>query len=172
MHLCGILSYFSIIACQSWANFSGGLTRAYTRRLSIFQKCSMGDMSGNKAGQSNTSIPFCVMKLLVTLAVWGRAPSCCTIPRPLGKCRLKNRIATGLKSLLIYSFAVTFLSKSRTVFVTPAQKGREPPPHQLNSIVQASVYRSLRRRQTRFRPSYWMRDSSENSTCPTAFLSS
>jgi len=139
MHLCGILSYFSIIACRSWANFTGGLTCANKRRLSIFLKCSMGDISGDKAGQSNTSIPFCVIKLLVTLAVWCRASSCCTIPRPLGKCRLKNGIATGLKSLLIYTFALTFLSKFtngvRWKYVTPAQKGREPPPHQLNSIV-------------------------------------
>jgi len=66
--------------------------------FNISQRCSMGDMSSDKAGQSSTSIPLFAMEMRVTFAVWGRAPSCCRIPPFLGKCRLKIGKATCLKT--------------------------------------------------------------------------
>jgi len=70
-------------------NFRGGLARAYTRRLSISQMCSMGDMFGDKAGQSSIYIPLCAMCLMGDMFGDKAGQSSTSIPFCAMKLRVK-----------------------------------------------------------------------------------
>jgi len=79
MNYCGIVSYCSRTASRSWFMLVGGCARAKTRLLSSPHSCSIGDMPGDIAAQSNTVSVFWAINLCVTIVVCGLAPFCCRI---------------------------------------------------------------------------------------------
>ena len=174
---CGRLFHSATKACWSWWTVCGGGTRAYTRRPSSSQICSMGDMSGERAGQSKTLTWLPWRKWAVLLARCAGALSCWNWNRPFGKCCWEKGRSTGCKTVWMYALAVTWpLRTIRSVlwnWVMPPHTWTLPPPKRLCLMTFLGLKRSLSSRYTRTRPSAWLMlnlDSSEKMTLPHCLL--
>ena len=72
----GMLFHSLKSAVWSWASVSGGFWLFLIRRPSSSQRCSIGDKSGNIAGQGNTWIWLFSKKVIEMCATWQRTLSC------------------------------------------------------------------------------------------------
>ena len=72
----GIFAHSACSAAINWGRVRGLGFRFLMRLPSWSHKCSIGDMSGEYAGQGRTLTPCSPRNAMVILAVWGRALSC------------------------------------------------------------------------------------------------
>ena len=73
---CRMSSHSSSMAVQSYWILAGTGTRYCTRRSRSSQTCSMGDMSGEYAGDGRTGTFSVSRKCVQILVTWGCALSC------------------------------------------------------------------------------------------------
>ena len=99
---CGIFAHSSWAASMSSLRFRGeGCLRETAGNWS--QRCSIGDKSGDLAGQGNTIISLSSRKLIVVRAECGRALSCWK--NFISGCASKNGRSTGSRISCTYRAA-------------------------------------------------------------------
>ncbi len=76
---CGMLVHSSSMTVLSCCILAGTGTHCRIRRSRASQTSSMGDMSGEYAGNARTGIFSASKNCVQILATWGRALSCCNM---------------------------------------------------------------------------------------------
>ena len=154
-----LFTSYTGIRLHSWCNAlsksASELTSwlPWTRRPSISHMCSIGDKSGDRAGQSSTLTLFLCNKSIVYLAVWQRALSCCRVA-------LWRRIKGSMWGVTIcwqYRTAVkvpaTVTKSVRAFLEIPPHTIILPPPNRSRWTTLGASNRYPSRRHTRTRPS-------------------
>ena len=137
-------------SCSS-SSISGGFWWWRTRLPSSSHKCSIGDRSGDNAGQWRTRMWFWFRKSWKTWATWHLALSCWKTWSKFRCCRKGRAIGSRISSLYFTAFNVTWtiLSWVRPSWQIPAQTITLPPPKRSDSYTHWSIKRSPRLRYTR-----------------------
>ena len=130
---CGMLFHSSSRATRSWGMLSGTGTRSRTRRSRTSHRCSMGDMSGEYAGQSRTGMCSASRSCIQIPATWGRALSCWALSCwKVTSCWRTNGTTIGVRisSQYICPFKFPSMKCKRVLcpLVMPAHTMTPPPP--------------------------------------------
>jgi len=145
---CGMLFQMLTSAGPSSANVTGGFGSRRSLRSISSHKCSIGDRSGETAGQSNKLTFCCCKKFWTTRATWGLALSCCNVT--LLPWFWMNGITCGWRISSRYLAAVKFPLMScyavLPVAVMPPHTMTLLPPNARRSITHGSENLSPGRR--------------------------
>jgi hypothetical protein len=103
---CGMLFHSCTSASRKSCSVSGGFWWWRTRLPSSSHKCSIGDRSGDNAGQGRTRMWFCFRKSWQTRVTWNLALSCWKTWSKVRCCRKGRTIGPRLSSLYFTTFNV------------------------------------------------------------------